>query len=59
MPLFRSKVDDDPGRRYAEAVRTREIMTAASAEDASALVREHIDWALQQAAPAALAALPA
>jgi predicted extracellular nuclease len=35
---FRSKVDDDPGRRYAEAVRTREIMTAASAEDATALV---------------------
>ena len=28
-------------------------------EEASALVREHIDWALQQAAPAALAALPA
>jgi len=28
-------------------------------EQASALVREHIDWALQQAAPAALAALPA
>jgi epoxyqueuosine reductase len=28
-------------------------------EAASELVREHIDWALQQAAPAALAALPA
>ena len=28
-------------------------------EEASPLVREHIDWALQQAAPAALAALPA
>ena len=28
-------------------------------EETSALVREHIDWALQQAAPAALAALPA
>jgi epoxyqueuosine reductase len=28
-------------------------------DTASELVREHIDWALQQAAPAALAALPA
>jgi len=28
-------------------------------DSASELVREHIDWALQQAAPAALAALPA
>jgi endonuclease/exonuclease/phosphatase family metal-dependent hydrolase len=35
---FRSKVDDDPGRRIAEANRTREIMVAASAEDPSALV---------------------
>jgi uncharacterized protein len=35
---FRSKVDDDPGRRIAEAQKTREIMTAASAEDPSALV---------------------
>ena len=28
-------------------------------DSASELVREHIDWALQQAAPAPLAALPA
>lgn len=35
---FRSKVDDDPGRRIAEAQKTREIMIAASAEDAFALV---------------------
>lgn len=35
---FRSKVDDDPGRRFAEANKTREIMTAASAEDPTALV---------------------
>jgi uncharacterized protein len=35
---FRSKVDDDPGRRIAEANKTREIMTAVSAEDPSVLV---------------------
>jgi uncharacterized protein len=35
---FRSKVDDDPGRRIAEASKTREIMTAVAGEDASALV---------------------
>ena len=35
---FRSKVDDDPGRRYAEAVRTREIVTAAAKEEPDALV---------------------
>lgn len=35
---FRSKVDDDPGRRIAEANKTREIMVAASAEDEAALV---------------------
>lgn len=35
---FRSKVDDDPGRRFAEADETRRIMTAAAAEDPTALV---------------------
>lgn len=35
---FRSKVEDDPGRRIAEATKTREIMLAAGAEDAGALV---------------------
>lgn len=35
---FRSKVDDDPGRRLAEAVATREIVSAASVEDPDALV---------------------
>lgn len=35
---FRSKVDDDPGRRIAEANKTREIMMAAAAEDPTALV---------------------
>ncbi len=35
---FRSKVDDDAGRRFAEAARTHELMVAAAAEDPSALV---------------------
>ena len=35
---FRSKVDDDPGRRIAEANKTREIMTAAASEVPGALV---------------------
>ena len=35
---FRSKVDDDPGRRYAEAQASRDILTAAAAEHPTALV---------------------
>ncbi|MDY7229385.1 endonuclease/exonuclease/phosphatase family protein [Hyalangium rubrum] len=35
---FRSKVDDDPGRRYAEAEAAREIITAVAAERPGALV---------------------
>ncbi|WP_342374559.1 endonuclease/exonuclease/phosphatase family protein [Myxococcus stipitatus] len=35
---YRSKVDDDPGRRYAEADATRDIMTQAAARSPRALV---------------------
>jgi uncharacterized protein len=35
---FRSKVDDDPGRRYAEAQAARDILTAVAAERPGALV---------------------
>jgi endonuclease/exonuclease/phosphatase family metal-dependent hydrolase len=35
---FRSKVDDDPGRRYAEADAARDIITAAAAERPGALL---------------------
>lgn len=35
---FRSKVDDDPGRRYAEAVAARDIVSAAAKEEPDALV---------------------
>jgi predicted extracellular nuclease len=35
---FRSKVDDDPGRRLAEGQKTQELMAAAGAANASALV---------------------
>lgn len=35
---FRSKVDDDPGRRFAEAAATREIVIAAARESPGALV---------------------
>lgn len=35
---FRSKVDDDPGRRYAEAVAAHDIITAVAAERPGALI---------------------
>ncbi|WP_224247698.1 endonuclease/exonuclease/phosphatase family protein [Hyalangium gracile] len=35
---FRSKVDDDPGRRYAEAQAARDILSAVAAERPGALV---------------------
>ena len=35
---YRSKVDDDPGRRYAEAEASRDIVTAVAAERPGALV---------------------
>ncbi len=35
---FRSKVDDDPGRRYAEAAAARDIVSAAAKEEPDALV---------------------